>query len=315
MTIFDQVIDYVGDISIFRTWPEMHTLFREKAARRPHGWDLSASACKAVGGTQIQAVPAVAAVGCLQMSILLIDDILDEDPAGEWNHIGEGRAANLASGLHAAGIEILLGCEAPLETRTAMAASASWMMAQTAHGQELDTRNPDSEEGYWQVVNGKSSPYHQAAFEIGAWIGRAASETVWSAANFGRIYGEIIQIHDDFKDTMAVPASPDWILGRSTLPILFAQVVEHPECQHFAELRRSIMEGAGDDLLLQAQEILVRCGAVSYTIDQMLTRCTQVEKILAGMRLPAPEHFESLLQGVIKPAQALFEELGLQLPV
>lgn len=314
MNIFEEVSIYVEGLSVFGDWPEMADLYRRKAKLKPHGWDLSAVACGAVGGTMRQAVPAVAAVGCLQMSILLVDDILDEDPHGAYQQMGEGRAANLATALHAAGMEILLECDAPPQTRSAMAVSASRMMSRTAYGQELDVHNPDTEEAYWEMVKGKSSPYHQSVLEIGALIGGASPEVVAAIAHFGDVYGEIVQIHDDFKDTMAVPAGPDWILGRLPLPVLFAHVVDHPEKDQFIDLRQEIQAGAGEDILRQAQQILIRSGAISYTLEQMLVRYMNVESIFAEINLENPKIFNSLLEDIIKPAQALFAEIGYEAP-
>ena len=54
----------------------------------------------------------------------------------------------------------------------------------------------------------------------------------------------MVQIHDDLNDSLAVPANPDWTLGRAPLPILFAQVVNHPDRTRFHELRGVIAEPA-----------------------------------------------------------------------
>ena len=80
----------------------------------------------------------------------------------------------------------------------------------------------------------------------------------------GGIYGEMIQIHDDMHDAMETPANPDWVQGRSPLPILFASLVSHPEQKRFLALVQNITEPAA---LQEAQDILIRWGAISYCAD------------------------------------------------
>jgi geranylgeranyl pyrophosphate synthase len=118
----------------------------------------------------------------------------------------------------------------------------------------------------------------------------------------------MIQIHDDLNDTMAVPANPDWRLDSSSLPILFAQVVEHADKDRFLELRQSISDLVA---LTDAQIILVRCGAVSYCIDQLLRRYQAAQKILDVVSLPRREGLEDLLDGVVEPVRNLFAAAGM----
>ena len=117
----------------------------------------------------------------------------------------------------------------------------------------------------------------------------------------------MIQIHDDLTDTMAVPANSDWLQGRSPLPILFAKSVDHPERSRFLELLRKVSdEGA----LCAAQEILIRCGAVSYCVDQLLRKHQTAQDMLATVSLPRREVLDVLLEEVVAPVWQLFEAVG-----
>jgi hypothetical protein len=82
----------------------------------------------------------------------------------------------------------------------------------------------------------------------------------------------MIQIHDDLNDAIEIPASQDWILGRPSLPILFAKLVNHPERERFIKLQKDF---SSLERLEEAQSILVRCSALSYCIDQPLYRYNQ----------------------------------------
>ena len=121
----------------------------------------------------------------------------------------------------------------------------------------------------------------------------------------------MVQIHDDLSDAMAAPANPDWMLGRASLPILFAQVVDHPEQERFLALRKAIPD---PDALAEAQAILIRCGAVSYCIDQLLCRVLAAQEILPSISLVRQEKLEGLLSDIMKPVRNLFAEMGLKQP-
>ena len=133
-------------------WPEMfgmveRTVYRESLSV----WDYPGIACQAVGGDG-RALPAAAAVLCSMISIHLVDDMLDEDPRGDYRQLGEGRVANLALAFQAAGHRLLDDPTLPAPTRSALQASLAGMALGTAFGQGLDAHEVTSEEEYWRVV-------------------------------------------------------------------------------------------------------------------------------------------------------------------
>jgi geranylgeranyl pyrophosphate synthase len=181
------------------------------------------------------------------------------------------------------------------------------MILQTASGQNLDVTNQQSEEGYWAVTRAKSSPYFGAALFIGALFGGGSLEIARELWNFGCIYGEMMQIHDDLNDCLASPANVDWLNGRSPLPILFAQSVAHPDRARFLELRGLVED---PEALEEAQAILVRCGAISYCVNELLSRHSRGIQLLNQIELAKPELLEQLLDEVIAPVQHLFNKVG-----
>jgi geranylgeranyl pyrophosphate synthase len=276
---------------------EARAMVRRIAARQPRDWLLPLRACRAVGGREGPALPVAAATACLHLSILLVDDMLDEDPRGEYRRTGCGAAANLAP-----------------NRKLAVLGSLSRMMAMVSHGQHLDGLNPRDEAGYWQVVETKSAPFFAAALESGALAGEASPQiaagplqAVAGLERLGRLYGEMIQIHHDVKDCLAQPAGPDWLLGRASLPILFAQTVTHPWQAQFARLRPTISDPAA---LAEAQTILIRCGAVSYCVSCLLERYREARSLLQDLALPYPGGLHDLLERVIAPVQQLFARVS-----
>ena len=65
-------------------------------------WKLPVIACQAAGESPEKAIPASAALACAQLSIILVDDMLDDDPRGEYRRIGYGNASNFANAFQAA---------------------------------------------------------------------------------------------------------------------------------------------------------------------------------------------------------------------
>ncbi|NOY97929.1 MAG: polyprenyl synthetase family protein [Chloroflexi bacterium] len=307
MDIYEQAIRRFSGISGVNAWKEMQTLFQRIATARPYHWSLPVQACEAVGGTPEQAIPAVAAVGCSHISIILVDDMLDSDPRGEYRRIGAPAAANLACAFQAAGLEMIVHSERKPAILSTALASFNKMYLVTALGQYWDVQCPGDEDAYWRMVQAKSSPFFSVALKIGALLGGASNEATGKLEEIGRLYGEMIQIHDDLSDTMVIPAGPDWLQGRSPLPILFAQTVDHPERSRFLELRRDV---ADEGALCEAQEILIRCGAVSYCMHQLLHRYQAARETLQTAELARPESIENLLKEVVAPVWKLFEEIG-----
>ena len=304
MDLFSQVIRDFSFLPHVSSWPEAEKLFQTAASRKPDHWIIPARACQAVGGSTKQAVPAVLAVGCAHVGILLVDDMLDEDRRGDYHRLGMPVAANLASYFQAAALQAVFECSQDPVIQSVSVNSFNHMFHSTAYGQFLDVQAPGSESGYWEVAKKKSSPFFSAALQLGALAGGASVELAEQVKELGCLYGEMIQIHDDMHDSMETPANPDWIQGRSPLPVLFASVVQHPEQKRFLELKKRV---SSPEALQEAQEILIHCGAISYCADQLIWRYEMGKKILRSIPLVNKTPLASLLDDVIVPVQKLLE--------
>jgi len=308
MDTYQLIVEQLLAFPIFNYWHEMGNILRRAASTRPRDWQLPIITCETLGKSVEQAIPASAALACTQISIILVDDMLDEDPRGEYHRIGSGRAANFAVAFQSVGVEALLQSTAGTKVKHEAVRSLSQMTFTTAFGQELDIQNPIDETSYWQIVENKSAPFYGCAFHLGALFGEATDTVSSELKRLGELYGEMIQIHDDLNDTMAVPANPDWLQGRKPLPILFAQTVDHPDRARFMSLYQNI---SADGALQEAQEILIRCGAVSYCVDQLLRRYQAAQSILDKTPLPNKERVDTVIEAVITPVHRLFDTLGI----
>ena len=289
----------------------MQAILNAAISQKPRHWQLPILACQAVGGDTDLAVPGMAALACLHISIMLIDDMLDEDPRGEHHRLGKAVTANLAAAFMATGLAAIAQSPSTKEKKISSLRNLIEMFHLTAYGQHLDIKNPADEASYWLLVNTKSSPFFGSAMYLGAILGGTSHEIAAQIKQFGQLYGIMIQIHDDLNDVLAVPANSDWVLGRTPLPILYAQIVQHPDQERFMELRQTITEPGS---LRVAQTILIRCGAISYSIDQLLKHYHAARSLLNSIPVIHKEVFDAALEDIIAPIKHLLVSIGIQEP-
>jgi geranylgeranyl pyrophosphate synthase len=303
----DRIKASIGVLPEVAAWPQMAELVERI---RPGGplsiWELPLAACEAVGGAPDAALPGSAAILCSLISLHLVDDMLDEDPGGDYHRLGAGRAANLALAFQAAGHQLLE--ETPPARRAALQASLSRMALATSFGQSLDARELADEDEYWQVVAAKTSPLFGAALSIGGLLGGAPDSLTGLLGRLGGCLGLCIQVSDDLLDALRTPAAADWRRRPNNLALLYAMTADHAERELFLDL-----SGRPDDpvALAAAQDILVRCGAVSYCVFKMIEILAEARSLLAGMPLTAPAPLSRLFEEQTRPIRHLFEIAGI----
>ncbi len=292
-------------------WPEMAGLF-ERSSAAPHSdWSLPGMACQAVGGDEAAAIPGAAALACLQISIILVDDMLDDDPRGAHLRLGPGPAANLALAWQAAAIRLVEQAPVSIERRAAVVASLAGMALTTALGQQWDAQNLAGEENYWKVVRAKSTPFYAAALHVGALLGGAEAGVAEGLRDFGALIGEVIQIQDDLLDAFQTPANPDWKQGRNNLLLLYALTAQHPARPRFLELLSRIDDPSA---LQEAQQVLIGCGAISYAVYQLIQRYHAARQRLDALPLADPTPMQALLDRQTQPLASLLKTIGVDVP-
>lgn len=309
----EQVRSLVLSLPEIAAWPEAISIFPASKADDPVrlDWELPYRASRALGADAEAALAGVGAVACLQISIILVDDILDMDPRGSYHRLGFGRAANLALAFQAAGSSLLEQSPAPADARVAASAALSKAALATAFGQELDVQNLQGEENYWKVIRAKSTPFYGAALQIGALLGGASPATAQRLYDFGVLFGEAIQIFDDLTDAFEAPANPDWGEGRNNLAILYATTAGHDQRDQFLALRSHVSEPT---VLGEAQRILITCGSVSYCVYQLIQRTRIARGCLASLSLADPEPLAELLTNHLAPVVQWLPSIGVAIP-
>ncbi len=309
---FDEMKSRVRSLPIVSSWPQMLAMVERVGHKEGVSvWEHPVSACRAVGGSEDAALPAAAAVFCSLISIHLVDDMLDDEPLGDFRQLGEGRTANLALAFQAAGHLVLAEAEAPAEVHAALQASFARMSLATCFGQELDARELTGEAEYWRVVGTKTPPLFGEALRMGALLGGATAGLAEQLAEVGRVLGRFIQVSDDITDALEVPARADWQRRSNSLPLLFAMTAGHSEREEF--FRLSARPGE-PEALAAAQRILFRCGAVSYCTLKLIEIAREARALFARISLRNPEPIEQLLEVHTRPLYRLLEIVGVEDP-
>ncbi|MFZ1397842.1 MAG: polyprenyl synthetase family protein [Candidatus Promineifilaceae bacterium] len=289
-------------------WPAMQDVWQHYA-KNPGSWRLPELACRAVGGDLPAVVPLVTAVACCHISIVLVDDILDDDPKGLYRRLGAGVAANLGLAFQAVAYRIVQQMETaavPL-----MLAELAYLNLKTAQGQHLDVQESLDEAHYWATVEAKSMPYYGAGFYLGALSGVGDTAVANQLRQFGQLIGKLIQVSDDLADVYQTPACPDWQRGGGNLAILYARLAEHPEREQFEALLPQINQPTA---LEAAQQIVLRSGAASYCVYQMMQIAQAARSVLDGCQLAEPALLQQFLAERVAHLFDLLAENNMPLP-
>jgi geranylgeranyl pyrophosphate synthase len=145
----------------------------------------------------------------------------------------------------------------------------------------------------------------------GAVMGNASPEVAQQLYQLGALTGDVIQIHDDLKDALETPANPDWKQMRNNLLFLYATTADHPDRERFLALRSQVDD---PEALREAQQILMRCGAVSYGLYHITQRYLASMKILEGAKLANPQPLKEVILKYVIPLVEILKELGVAIP-
>lgn len=310
--MLERIQDQIRSLPEVRAWPELASIVdRSVHLESLSAWEYPLRACEAVGGRVEAALPGAAAIFCAVKSIHLVDDMLDEDPGGEYRHLGSGAAANLALALMGAAHRLLAAAPLPPESAVEAQRSLAAMNLATAWGQRQDAEGADGEDVYWRVVEAKTPPLFASALTVGALLGGASPARAGRLAELGALIGKLVQVNDDLGDALRTPAGADWRRPRNSLPLLYALTAEHGDREDFGRLVPRVTD---PDSLLAAQRILFRSGAVSYCAFKIFKLADEGRALLGVLPLDRPEPLRDLLEAQVQPLDGLLSSLGPGLP-
>ena len=148
MNIYESTVDYISNLPVLKAWPESEIMLDHAASKQPRDWQLPLLVCESVGEKPEQSVPASESVACVLIGILLIDDMLGDDPRGEFHRIGQAQTANFASAFLSAASQAIFQSEAGSSAKLHALESIHQMIVTVAFGQYLDIQNPADEAAY-----------------------------------------------------------------------------------------------------------------------------------------------------------------------
>jgi geranylgeranyl pyrophosphate synthase len=305
------IIDQVLKIPEIERWPDLAAYIAWTGDPPVRDWSLPLLACEALSGEQSPALKCASAIACLQSSIILVDDLIDQEPGGEYERLGAGRTANYSLALQAAAFRLLSEIGVDKERLGTLVARFSYTSIETARGQDLDSQNFGNEEDYWRVVSAKSTPFYGAALHSGAIVSGANSKEADLFWDFGIVLGEVIQLHDDMVDAFHTPAKPDWDRPQNNLLILYGLTADHPDKLRLEELA---LEVSSASALREAQSILLKSGAVSYWIHHITERYKNLVRMTRRMQLKKPSIIKELLEDQAKPIREVFKLAEIDIP-
>lgn len=297
--------------------PLVEQLAGVKPSKQIPCWDYPALACEALGGEPEHTLPAAIAIFASLGAIHLFDDMLDQDPRGLHVELGHGIVANLAACLQAAAHRAIAQAELAPHVAAAMQARLAAMTMATCLAQHRDTSPCADEDAYFRVIDSKTPPLFSCALALGALHAGGDPELVERVGALGHEHGRMIQISDDLKDALEVPPTPDWQRPTNNLALLYAATAEHAERERFGELlaRLRTPDPAHDaPLLVEAQQIVWRCGAAAYCIYHMIAAHQRALASLDALALPDPTPLRRLLASPMQPVLAILRRAGVESP-
>lgn len=300
---FERLKELVVALPDVDRWPEMRDLInRAKHRDEISVWEYPVAACLASGGTEEQALPGAAAIFCALTAIHLIDDLLDNDPEGDFHFLGVGRVANLASAFQAVSHRLIENISASQVQSSALQVRLSRAFLATARGQELDSVEAVTEEDYWRRVEAKTPPLFAAAFAIGGLLAGASDPTIVGLERLGESLGRFIQVSDDLADALDAPAGADWQRPRNNLALHYALSTAYPERDEFIRLSEGAHEPGA---LAAAQKILFKSGAVSYCAHQMNHFSTESRRQVRQLAVASSAPLDRLVDRMTRPLEHL----------
>lgn len=307
-SLADEIRRWITTLPDIENWPIVQAVITDKFDIPRLDWDLPWLAYQVVGGTGGYNDSGWVPLAFLQVSIILIDDILDNEPEGYQARYGAGVVANTAAAIQALAYRVLERSTLAPGIRLRISQELTDLVIDTAHGQHLDVLNLSGEDNYWRVVEAKSTPFYRASFAIGALAGGGNDAQVAALGEIGTLIGEIVQIIDDEQDAMAIPANPDWLEARNNLLIMYALAAEYPEKEQFVALRA---RAATDErALAQAQALLVRSGAASYALYNSVARFQVIMRLLRDLDVPNPQPMHDFIRQFAHDVLAILNKTG-----
>ncbi|MGB1270916.1 MAG: octaprenyl diphosphate synthase [Endozoicomonas sp.] len=230
---------------------------------------LTARAC---GYKDHQHIPLAAIIEFLHTATLLHDDVVDRSDLRRGRNTANaiwGNAPSVLVGdfLYSRAFQMMVGLENfkllhILANATNVIAEGEVMQLMNIHDADV------TEEGYMEVIRGKTAMLFEASSQTAAVLSKANQEVEQDMANYGNYLGVAFQLVDDLLDydgdaeAMGKNLGDDLAEGKPTLPLIYT--LRHGSEEQKTLIRDAIEQG-GLDKIDQVLSAVRSCGALKYT--------------------------------------------------
>jgi geranylgeranyl diphosphate synthase type I len=257
---------------------------------------LVLASARAVGGSDLSAVPAAAAIELVHNASLIQDDLLDADTVRRhrpavWAAFGTPAAVLVGDALFHAAVRAL---HTGSQQRTVRASMVLLDAVQELIGGELADTSYEARQdvslGECQSMSeAKTGALLGAACGLGARYGGANEDRIHALTRFGRHLGIAYQAIDDYLGLFGIstetgkPVLADLRRRKKSLPVLFALNADSPAAAELAQMYRRSTDLTPDQLH-RAAELIEQTGARDWVLDYARQQITAANEYLASAR-------------------------------
>jgi len=259
---------------------------------------IAALHCGMFGGDEQHSTAAAAAVELMILSLDIYDDLQDQDnDSVPWSKVSPAHALNVAIGLQALSIDVLMSLPCPVARKAAAAYALNRGIVNAVNGQHTDLLNkPLTEEECLQMIADKSGSLLAAACLVGTVLMTDEHHDI--VEQYGRAIGVSAQLYNDVYGIKSWSTRNDLLARKLTLPVQF---ILEQDSEEAAIVRRYYAKEITQEELLGHKHAIMdfihNCGCVEYGL--ILGRLKQYEAEASIALLPVEEVWREQLRAYV----------------
>ncbi len=260
---------------------------------------LSLFAARAMGGSDVDAMPGAVAVELVHNFSLVHDEVQDHDAERHgrptlWARIGEAQAINAGDYLYTRAIRSLSDGPGPVERRMLALSVLNVAIERMVEGQYRDLafeeRDDVSTAEYIEMVAGKTGALMGAPLEIGALLAGVDAERASILGRWGEQVGLAFQAQDDYLGIWGDPSvtgksnTNDIARKKKSLPIILGLQDREARFEIAEAYAAAVVTPEGIERVVSA---LNGVGAGELVREEATRHANEAESLLDSLNLSA----------------------------